>query len=141
MILLLACTSPGESAETAAPPWCSSLEDAGLAEPVRCTDADCASSSTSGRVRVWLLTDVGADPTAPEYSTYKDWTLAPAGGGVAQTGQTDGDRGMSALVGAGSWTFTSTFVRGGRTCSATQALEVVAQEQQDACAVMSCPIE
>jgi hypothetical protein len=138
---LVACVSPEDSVKEAPPPWCSSLDDVGVAAPAPCTDADCLGSSTAGRVTLWLVTDVGLDPTAPEYTTFKPWTLSPDGGGVSQTGETDGDRAMTALVGAGAWDFASSFVRGGHTCTADLRVDVDIGAHTTGCAQMSCPVE
>lgn len=135
---LLACVSElVDSAGPADPGFCATVEEAGVIEVGGCPDCPAASAT----VQVRLVTDVGLDPRAPEYTTYKDWTLSPANGGVSQAGTTDGDGRMSAAVGEGGWSFASSFVRGGRVCTAGLELTAEAGQALSGCALMRCPAE
>lgn len=135
---ILAC-APAivDSGKPPEPGFCSTVAEAGVIEDTDC--ADCALSSA--RIVVRLVTDVGLDPLAPEYTTYKDWTMSPANGGVAQAGTTDGDGRMALELGAGLWSFESSFLRGGRVCAATLELDAAAGHTLSGCALMSCPAE
>lgn len=134
-----ACATPEDSA----PPVqevCTTEEEAGATTSTDCT-GDCDQGGTGGGVAIRLVTDVGVDPTAPEYTTFKDWTLTPAGGGVPTTGETDLDRWATATVGAGEWDFASAFVRGGHSCAASLRVTVEVGKETDGCALMHCPTE
>jgi hypothetical protein len=89
-------------------------------------------------VRVITAEDV--DVRNPLYISFKDYTLENIDtGGIQQTGQTSGD-GIAALngLGAGTWYFRASFLRGSTVCLAEIEVEIQVAATTTGCAVMRC---